>query len=175
MTMLYSPERCLKPSLYFRLDHLLSPEKLTSEPPWPAPSGPSDSTQLLHYITPRRHITIIHLSVILLILILSLQLYENPFIHISSSSTTTDSLYGASTINFVITLHYITKKFFLFANLLSGFGTKAPHALKLQDIIEWHYQQTFFCNKGWNLQFYICIFIRVICMCIASFCSGTVI
>lgn len=60
----HSPGRCPKPPLCFPLDLPLSPGKLTAGPPWPAPTGPSGSTQLLHYITPRGHITVTHFSTI---------------------------------------------------------------------------------------------------------------
>lgn len=58
----HSPGRFPKPSLCLHLDLLLSPGKLTAGPPWPAPTGPCNSTQLLHYITPKGHITVIHFS-----------------------------------------------------------------------------------------------------------------
>lgn len=42
---------------------VLSPGRLTAGHPWPAPTGPSDNTQLLHCITPSGHITVTHFSV----------------------------------------------------------------------------------------------------------------
>lgn len=91
----YSPWCFPKPPLCLPLCRVLYPGWLTPGRPWPAPTGPFCSKQLLHYIAPRGHITITHFSTITIIIMLSLCLLKYFYRDFTESFTTVNFVCGS--------------------------------------------------------------------------------